>query len=105
MHVDSSPKTLSLATILTIAASSDSLGFGVSLLAVYSLGLGIPFIAAAFAVRPFLGFMKKFRRHIHKVEIGTGTVMVATGALMFFDQFAALGFYMLEVFPALGQIG
>ena len=94
-----------LATILTIAASGDSLGFGVSLLAVYSLGLGIPFIAAAFAVRPFMGFMKRFRQHIHKVEIGTGAVLVATGGLMFFDQFSRLGFYLLEVFPVLGQIG
>ncbi len=94
-----------LATILTLAATGDSLGFGVSLLAVYSLGLGIPFIAAAFAVRPFMGFMKKSRRHLHKVELGTGAVLVGTGALIFFDQFSRLGFYLLEVFPALGLIG
>jgi cytochrome c-type biogenesis protein len=94
-----------LATILTIAASGDSLGFGVSLLAVYSLGLGIPFIAAAFAVRPFMGFMKRFRQHLHKVEICAGAVLVGTGGLMFFDQFSRLGFYLLEVFPVLGLIG
>jgi len=77
----------------------------VSLLAVYSLGPGIPFIAAAFAVRPFMGFMKRFRQHLHKVEIGTGAILVGTGGLMFFDQFSRLGFYLLEVFPALGLIG
>ena len=94
-----------LATILTIAARSESLGFGVSLLAVYSLGLGIPFIAAALAMRPFMGFMRRFRRHLRKIELGAGGVLVATGALIFLDQFSALGFYLLEVFPALGQIG
>lgn len=60
-----------LGTILAIAASDSSLGYGVSLLAVYALGLGIPFILAALAINPFLRFMTKFRRHLHKVEIGT----------------------------------
>jgi len=94
-----------LATILTIAASRDSLWYGVSLLAVYALGLGIPFLAAAFAINPFLQFMRRFRRHLHKVEIGAGLLLVATGVLIFSNNLGQLGYYLLEAFPALGRIG
>ena len=94
-----------LATILTLAASRDSLAFGASLLAVYALGLGVPFVAAAVAVRSFLTFSRWFRKHLVTVERSAGALLVATGVLMFFNQFAALGFYLLKVFPALGRIG
>ena len=53
-----------LATVLTLAASEASLGAGVRLLFVYSLGLGIPFILAAVAIGPFVGFLQRFRRHL-----------------------------------------
>lgn len=70
-----------LATVLAVAANEASLGAGVKLLAAYSLGLGIPFILAAVAVRPFMGFMKRFRRHLGAVEKVMGAVLVVTGAL------------------------
>lgn len=94
-----------LATILTIAATKESLGFGISLLTVYSLGLGIPFVTAALAVQPFMNFARRFRRHMHKVEIGAGALLVVTGVMIFTNSLQALGFYLLEVFPALGTIG
>ena len=53
-----------LATVLTLAANEASLGAGVRLLFVYSLGLGIPFVLAAVAIGPFLGFLKRFRQHL-----------------------------------------
>jgi cytochrome c-type biogenesis protein len=94
-----------LATILTFAASSDSVGYGASLLAVYSLGLGVPFILAAIALRQFLAFSRNFRPYLRRVEQGAGVVLVLTGALMVFDRFSAVGYYLLEAFPVLGQIG
>ena len=51
-----------LATILTFAASEATVTKGAGLLFVYSLGLGIPFILAAIMIRPFMGFMQKFRK-------------------------------------------
>ena len=94
-----------LATILTIAASRDSLGYGVSLLAVYALGLGIPFMIAALCLGPFMNFLRRFRRHVRKVEIATGALLATTGVLVFTDALSTFGFYLLEVFPALGEIG
>lgn len=94
-----------LGTILAIAASDSSLGYGVGLLSVYALGLGIPFILAALAINPFLRFMAKFRRHLHKVEVGTGLILIITGALIFFNEFQILAYWFLELFPALANLG
>ena len=94
-----------LATILTLAASSDSLGYGISLLTVYSLGLGIPFMAAALAIEPFMNFLKRFRSHIHKIEIGAGVLLVVTGLLIMTDSLASISYYILEAVPALGELG
>lgn len=94
-----------LATILTLAASSDSLERGVALLTVYSLGLGVPFLLAALAIKPFMKFLTRFRRHLRKVEIGAGLLLVATGVMMLTGTFSQFGYYLLEAFPALGRIG
>lgn len=94
-----------LATILTIAASTDSVGYGVSLLSVYALGLGIPFMAAALAVGPFMGFLSRFRRHLHKVEVGVGALLVVTGLMIFFNRLSDLSYYLIELFPILAEIG
>lgn len=94
-----------LATILAIAASQESLGYGVSLLAVYSAGLGIPFVAAALAVQSFLQFSKGFRRHLHKVEIAAGILLIATGILIALGSLETIAIYLIEVFPWLAEIG
>ena len=94
-----------LGTILAIAASDSSLGYGVSLLGVYSLGLGIPFILAAFAINRFLSFMRRFRRYFKLVEVGTGLVLIATGLLIFSGQFQILAYWFLEAFPGLANLG
>ena len=70
-----------LATVLTVAANEASLATGVKLLTAYSLGLGIPFILAAVAIGPFMGFMKRFRRHMGRVEQVMGAILVVTGLL------------------------
>ena len=93
-----------LATVLTVAANEASLGAGVRLLFVYSLGLGIPFILAAVAIGPFLGFLKRFRRHLGRVEMAMGLLLVATGLLILTGSLNWYGQWMIENFPALVQI-
>lgn len=93
-----------LATVLALAANEASLGAGVRLLFVYSLGLGIPFILAAVAIRPFLSFMQRFRRHLGVVEKVMGAVLVLTGIMFLSGSMNWLGQWMIETFPALAQI-
>ena len=93
-----------LATVLTVAANEASLGTGVRLLLVYSLGLGIPFVLAAVAIGPFLGFLKRFRRHLGRVEMAMGVLLVATGLLILTGSLNWYGQWMIENFPALVQV-
>jgi len=93
-----------LATVLTLAANEGSMRAGVELLFVYSLGLGIPFILAAVAIRPFLSFLKRFKRHFATLEKLMGALLVVTGALFLFGAQNWFGQWMLETFPALAHI-
>ncbi|PCJ70324.1 MAG: cytochrome C biogenesis protein [Rhodobiaceae bacterium] len=94
-----------LATILAIAASYESLGEGVALLAVYSAGLGIPFVIAALAVSGFLRFSARFRRHLPKVEFAAGGLLIATGVLMALGSLETIAIFLIEVFPWLAELG
>lgn len=94
-----------LGTILAIAASKSSLTYGVGLLAVYALGLGIPFMLAALALNPFLRFMQGFRKYFKAMEIGTGLIIIATGLLIFTGQFQILAYWFLEFMPGLATLG
>ncbi len=94
-----------LATILFMAGSEASVVHGASLLAAYALGIGLPFIAAALAIGPFLGFMKRFRRHLGTMEKIMGAMLVVTGILFVIGGFSEIGYWLLEMFPALGQVG
>ena len=94
-----------LATILAVAASEATVAKGAGLLAVYSLGLGLPFIAAAFAVEPFAAFLTRFRAHLGHMERVMGGLLVLTGIAFLAGFFTQLNNWMLEAFPALGQIG
>jgi cytochrome c-type biogenesis protein len=79
-----------LATILTFAASTASLSRGTALLGMYSLGLAIPFIVTSMGVEGFLVFYRRFRSHMHGIEVAGGVVMIAVGALIFTRHFALL---------------
>jgi cytochrome c-type biogenesis protein len=93
-----------LATVLALAANEASLGAGVGLLFVYSVGLGVPFILAAVAIRPFLSFMQRFRKNLGMVEKVTGAVLVLTGLMFLTGSMNWFGQWMLENFPALAQL-
>jgi len=94
-----------LAAILFVAGSSDTIWKGAGLLAVYALGIGIPFIlAAAFASR-FLKFAGRFRKHMGTVEKVMGGLLVLTGVLFITGQMSAIAYWLLETFPVFSQIG
>jgi len=94
-----------LASILFVAGSQGSAIEGASLLTTYALGIGIPFLAAALAAKPFMRFMQRFRRHIPKVEKAMGGLLVVTGLLFVTGMFNELGWWLLETFPSLGRVG
>jgi cytochrome c-type biogenesis protein len=94
-----------LAAILAVAASEQTVTKGASLLAVYSLGLGIPFIIAAFAIEPFAAFLSRFRNYLHRVEQAMGALLVLTGIAFLTGSLTQVSVWLLDVFPALGKIG
>ncbi len=94
-----------LAAILAVAASQDSAAQGAGLLAVYSAGLGVPFLLAGMAIGPFLGFFDGFKRHLETVERVMGGILVLTGILFVTGQFTRLSNWFLVTFPSLANVG
>jgi cytochrome c-type biogenesis protein len=94
-----------LAAILAVAASKDTVAKGAGLLAVYSAGLGIPFMIAALAIEPFAAFLTRFKRHLAMVERAMGALMVLTGVAFLTGFVSEASYWLLELFPVLGKIG
>jgi cytochrome c-type biogenesis protein len=94
-----------LAAILAIAASESTVAKGAGMLAVYSLGLGVPFIVAALAVEPFAAFLVRFRAHLGLVEKAMGGLLVLTGIAFLTGVVGEASNWLLSTFPALGKIG
>ena len=94
-----------LAAILAVAGASDTVGQGAFLLMIYSLGLGIPFLAAAFFAPLFLSWLKGFRRFLPVVEKGMGAFLVLTGIAFLSGYMATVSYWMLEAFPGLATLG
>jgi cytochrome c-type biogenesis protein len=94
-----------LAVILAIAASEATVTKGALLLLVYSLGLGIPFLAAAFMIEPFAAFLARFRSYLPVVEKVMGGLLVLTGIAFLTGFVSEASYWLLEAFPALGRIG
>jgi cytochrome c-type biogenesis protein len=88
-----------LAGIFAIAASRDSVGDGVQLLAIYSLGLGVPFFAAALAIDRFYGAMARIRKHYHAIELVSGGLLVAIGLLIFTNRFTVIAQWLTPYLP------
>ena len=94
-----------LAAVLMVAGADSSVTQGAGLLTVYSAGLGLPFLAAALAMKPFMMLMSRFRRHLRKVEIVIGLLLVATGVLFITEQFSVIAYWLLETFPIFNTVG
>ena len=94
-----------LAAILFVAGAKDTVLQGTVLLTAYAMGLGIPFLIAALFAKPFLRFMKRFRKHMGTVEKAMGGVLVLTGIMFLTGQMAVFSYWLLETFPAFQYIG
>jgi cytochrome c-type biogenesis protein len=94
-----------LGAILAVAASENTVAMGATLLAVYSLGLGIPFILAALAIKPFIALLARYRQHLGKIEKAMGGLLVLTGIAFLTGTINQAAYWLLETFPALGTLG
>jgi cytochrome c-type biogenesis protein len=75
-----------LASVLAVAATRETVGEGIFLLACYSAGLAVPFLITALGIGGFLRFYQKFRRHLHTVEVFSGVLLLLVGALIFVNR-------------------
>jgi len=94
-----------LATILLLAAGSGSLGQGILLLVAYSAGLGAAFMAAALLVERLAPILAGLRRHLRRIEIATGALLVATGLLVLAGRMNDLAQLLLDSAGVLGRLG
>ncbi|MGA2990510.1 MAG: cytochrome c biogenesis protein CcdA [Candidatus Korobacteraceae bacterium] len=83
-----------LAGILVLAGSQNTVVKGILLLAVYSLGLAVPFLLTSLGVNRFLAFYARFRRHLHTVEVVSGVLLIVFGALIALGRFTILSGYL-----------
>ena len=91
-----------LAAILVLAGSSNTVLEGAALLAVYSLGLAIPFVLAGALFTRSMGAFRWLRDHYRLIQAGGGTVMVTLGLLFFFGKFFVLRVYLNRALEWLG---
>ena len=91
-----------LAAILVLAGSSDTVLQGAALLAVYSLGLAIPFVLAGALFARAMGAFRWLRDHYAAIRTVSGLVLVAVGLLLFFGRFWWIRVYMNRFFEWLG---
>ena len=94
-----------LGSILTLAAIEENISDSILLLSFYSLGLAIPFIASGILIEKFLFFSKNLRKYVPIITKVGGFVLLLTGIAILTGQLQVLGFFILEYFPSLGNIG
>jgi cytochrome c-type biogenesis protein len=82
-----------LAAILLLAATKETVGQGVLLLSVYSVGLGVPFLLTAVGINAFLSWYQGFRRYLNWVERAAGVLLIVVGILLVANQFTRLSGY------------
>jgi len=94
-----------LAAILSVAAAEATVTRGAGLLAVYSAGLGIPFLLAALMVEQFSSLFARMKRHLANVERVMGVLMIVTGIGFLTGAVSNVSIWLLETFPALQNFG
>jgi len=94
-----------LGSILSLAAIEGNFGKSILLLSFYSLGLAIPFIISGILIDKFLLFSKNLKKYISIITKIGGTILLLTGVAILTNQLQVLGFFILEFFPSLGNIG
>ncbi|MEM7669195.1 MAG: cytochrome c biogenesis protein CcdA, partial [Pseudomonadota bacterium] len=93
-----------LVAILAIAANGTVIEGG-TLLSFYALGLGVPFLVAAWYIGPFLNWARGFRKHMGSVEIAMGGMLILVGCMLISGTLERLANLLIEAFPILARIG
>ena len=88
-----------LSAILLVASTQETIGEGVQLLASYSAGLGVPFIATSLAINKFLAASARIRKHYHTIEVVSGILMVIVGVLIFTNKFTVIARFLTPYLP------
>lgn len=94
-----------LGAILTVSAASANVSSGVTLLSIYSLGLGIPFLLTAIFTDSLVSRLKQIGAFGARLRLVSGAVLIIMGVAMITGQLSAFAYWLLDVFPALGAIG
>ena len=94
-----------LGTILSLAASEANVARGTFLLAIYALGLGIPFLLVAAFFPRLAGLMGWMKRHMERIERLMGLLLWTIGLLMLTGGLSSFSYWLLETFPGLAQLG
>jgi cytochrome c-type biogenesis protein len=88
-----------LSAILLVASTQETITEGVQLLASYSAGLGVPFIATSLAINQFLAASARIRKHYHTIEVVSGVLMVIVGVLIFTNKFTVIARFLTPYLP------
>jgi cytochrome c-type biogenesis protein len=94
-----------LGAILSLAASEASIARGTTLLAVYALGLGVPFLLVAAYLPRLTGTIGWIKRNMDRIEKIMGLLLWTIGLLMLTGGFSAMSYWLLETFPGLAVLG
>ena len=94
-----------LGMILSLAATGAEAQRGAALLAVYALGLGIPFLLAAIFVNRAMGVMNRIKPWLRVIERAMGVLLLVVGVMLLTGAFSAFSYWLLETFPALATLG
>ncbi len=94
-----------LGTILTLSATRATVGEGVALLSLYSLGLGLPFLAAALFTDGLMRRLRGFGRLGRGLQFGAGAVVALMGIAIVTGELSTFSYWLLDTFPVLARIG
>ncbi|MGH7090755.1 MAG: cytochrome c biogenesis CcdA family protein [Stellaceae bacterium] len=94
-----------LGAILTASAVTATVGQGVVLLGVYSLGLGVPFLLAAMFTSRLVGRLRSLGRIGRALQLGAGAIVIAMGLAMMTGELSTLSYWLLDSFPVFSKIG
>ncbi|MCY1125721.1 cytochrome c biogenesis protein CcdA [Frigidibacter sp. RF13] len=94
-----------LSAILSLAASEASVGRGAALLAIYAMGLGLPFLLAALFIGRAMDAMARLKRHMRLIEKAMGILLIIVGLALLTDSLSRFSYWLLETFPGLATLG
>jgi len=91
-----------LASILIYASTAKTVGTGILLLSVYSLGLAVPFFIASLALNSFLAASRRIRGQLRTIEIASGVILILFGILLVSDLFPRFVSFLSHFLPVVG---